>query len=112
MNSWGGGAAQTAFSGMADVSSVTKINHFYNGEAAIDWSDRGARRRLLSEIVADADWLLELVRLDQAGLPADSDQRQVIVDAEELLGQLLAQDVKRSTDGDGRGGMLMTLAVE
>ncbi len=29
------------------------------GEAAIDWSDRGARRRLLSEIVADADRLLE-----------------------------------------------------
>ena len=44
-----------------------------------------------------------MARLDQAGLPADSDQRQVIVDAEELPGQLLAQDAKRSTDGDGRG---------
>ena len=71
------------------------------GEAAIDWSDRGARRRLLSEIVVDADRLLELARLDQAGLPADSDQRQVIVDAAELLGQLLLQDVKRVGDSDG-----------
>ena len=71
------------------------------GEAAIDWSDRGARRRLLSEIVADADGLLELARLDQAGLPADSDQWQVIVDAAGLLGQLLLQDVKRVGDSDG-----------
>ena len=31
MHSWGGGAAQTASSGMADDSVVTKINHFYNG---------------------------------------------------------------------------------
>ena len=31
-------------------------------EAAIDWSDRRARRQLLAEIVADADLLLELAR--------------------------------------------------
>ena len=30
------------------------------GEAAIDWSDRRARRKLLGEIVLDADRLLEL----------------------------------------------------
>ena len=30
------------------------------GEAGIDWSDRRARRKLLGEIVADADRLLEL----------------------------------------------------
>ena len=30
------------------------------GEAAIDWSDRQARKALLAEIVADADRLLEL----------------------------------------------------
>ena len=70
------------------------------GEAAIDWSDRRARRRLLAQIVADADRLLELARQAQEGLAADSPERQTIVDAAELLGQLLLQDVKRSTDGD------------
>lgn len=71
------------------------------GEAAIDWSNRRARRRLLAQIVADADRLLELARQAQEGLAADSPERQAIVDAAELLGQLLLQDVKRSTDSDG-----------
>ena len=71
------------------------------GEAAIDWSNRRARRRLLGQIVADADRLLELARQAQDGLDADSGQRQAIVDAAELLGQLLLQDVKRGGDGDG-----------
>ena len=71
------------------------------GEAAIDWLDRQARRELLGEIVADADQLLELARLDQAGLPADSVERQAIVEAAELLGRLLLQDVKRGVDGAG-----------
>ena len=73
------------------------------GEAAIDWSNRRARRRLLAQIVADADRLLELARQAQEGLAADSLERQAIVDAAELLGQLLLQDVKRSTDGDTVG---------
>ena len=71
------------------------------GEAAIDWSNRRARRRLLGQIVADADWLLELARQAQEGLDADSVERQAIVDAAELLSQLLLQDVKRGGDGDG-----------
>ena len=65
------------------------------GEAAIDWSDRRARRKLLGAIVADADRLLELARQAQERLPADSPERQAIVDAAELLGQLLLQDVQR-----------------
>ena len=71
------------------------------GEAAIDWSDRQARRELLGEIAADADQLLELARLAQDGLPADSVGRQAIVEAAELLGRLLLQDVKRGVDGAG-----------
>ena len=71
------------------------------GEAVIDWSDRKARRKLLGEIVADADRLLELARQALEGLSADSVERQRIVDAAELLGQLLLQDVERkSGDGD------------
>ena len=71
------------------------------GEAAIDWSDRKARRKLLGEIVADADRLLELARQAWVELPEDSAQRQSIVDGAELLGQLLLQDIERkSDDGD------------
>ena len=62
------------------------------GEATIDWSDRKARRKLLGEIVADADRLLELARQAWVELPEDSAQRQSIVDGAELLGQLLPHD--------------------
>ena len=72
------------------------------GEAVIDWSDRKARRKLLGEIVADADRLLELARQAWVELPEASVQRQSIVAGAELLGQLLLQDVERkSGDGDG-----------
>ncbi len=75
------------------------------GEAAIDWSDRQARRRLLGEIVADADRLLEMARQVQGELPADGAHQQAIVDGAELLEQLLLQDVKRVGDGgDGSEG--------
>ena len=67
------------------------------GEAAIDWSDRKARRKLLGEIVADADRLLALARQAWVELPEDSAQRQSIVDGAELL----LQDIERkSGDGD------------
>ena len=76
------------------------------GEAAIDWSDRQARAALLAGIVADADRLLELSRQAQGELPEDSAERQRIVTAAELLGQLLLQDIERkSGDGDGDDGV-------
>ena len=69
------------------------------GEAAIDWSDRQARAALLAGILADADRLLELSRQAQGELPEDSAERQRIVAAAELLGQLLLQDVERTEGG-------------
>ena len=69
------------------------------GEAAIDWSDKRARKALLAGIVADADRLLELSRQAQGELPEDRAERQGIVAAAELLGQLLLQDVARTDDG-------------
>ena len=69
------------------------------GEAAIDWSDKRARSALLAGIVADADRLLELSRQAQGELGEDSAERQHIVAAAELLGQLLLQDVERTDDG-------------
>ena len=76
------------------------------GEATIDWSDRKAQRKLLGELVADADRLLELARQAWVELPEDSAQRQNIVDGAELLGQLLLQDVERKSvdvDADADG---------
>ena len=74
------------------------------GEAAIDWSNRRARRRLLAQIVADADRLLGLARQVQKGLPVEGHGQQSIVDAAELLGQLLLQDVQRGGTDDDAGG--------
>ena len=72
------------------------------GKAAINWSDKGERQALLSEIVADADRLLELARQAQGEMTEDSLQRQRIVAGAELLAQLLFQDIEReSSDGDG-----------
>ena len=74
------------------------------GEAAIDWSDKRARTALLAGIVADADRLLELSRQAQGELSENSEERERLVAAAELLGQLLLQDIqRRSGDGDGDG---------
>ena len=72
------------------------------GEAGIDWSDKRARKALLAGIVADADRLLELSRQAQGELPEDSVERQQIVAAAELLGQLLLQSLPPAPNG-GRG---------
>ena len=71
------------------------------GEAAIDWSDKRARTALLAGIVGDADRLLELSRQAQGELGEESVERQQIVAAVELLGQLLLQDVARTEGGVG-----------
>ena len=71
------------------------------GEAGIDWSDQRARAGLLATIVADADRLLEVARQAQGELPEGSLEREGIVAAAELLGQLLLQDVERTGDGIG-----------
>ena len=72
------------------------------GESAIDWSDKRARAGLLATIVADADRLLELSRQEQEALPEGSPERQGIVAAAELLGQLLLQSQPPAPNG-GRG---------
>ena len=71
------------------------------GESGIDWSDQGARAGLLAAIVADADRLLEAARQAQEALAEGSPERQDIIAAAELLGQLLLQDVERTGDGIG-----------
>ena len=91
---------QAAVKGWAQAQGYEKyFGSSIKGEAAIDWSDRKARTALLSGIVADADRLLELSRQAQGELPEDRAERQRIVAAAELLGQLLLQDVERADDG-------------
>ena len=68
------------------------------GDACIDWDDKKARAALLGRIVGDADRLLKLSRRTQGLLDEDSTERQRIVEASELLGQLLLQDVERTED--------------
>ena len=95
---------QAAVKGWAQAQGYHRyLGSSIKGEAAIDWSDRRARKVLLAEIVADADRLLELSRQAQGELPEDSAERQGIVAAAELLGQLLLQDVERTDDGVGLG---------
>ena len=84
------------------------------GEAAIDWSSQRERRKLLAEVVADANRLLELARQARDMLDTHSVQRREIVAAAELLGQLLPQDVERKggdDDGHGDGGVSLKEGV-
>jgi len=74
------------------------------GEAEIDWSDEQARAGFLKSIVADADRLLETARRTLLQVPAGSDQEKAIVEAAQLLSQLLLQDVERPAGGPGSSG--------
>jgi len=69
------------------------------GEADIDWDDAKSRRAFLKAIVGDSEWVLGLARQAQGQFPEGDDRRQVIVEAAELLGQLLLQDVEYREDG-------------
>lgn len=69
------------------------------GEADVDWSDAKARRRFLSEIVADADRLLEMVRTVRGTLETDSAEDRALVDAAGVLTRVLVQDLERKEDG-------------
>lgn len=71
------------------------------GEAEIDWSDEQARAKFLKSIVADADRLLETARRTLLQVPAGSRLEKAIVEAAQLLSQLLLQDVERPAGGPG-----------
>jgi len=72
------------------------------GQAEIDWDDEAAQRAFLRRIVADADRLLEMARQQLRQLPADSEERQRVLAAAELLTQLLCQDIEREGDDGPR----------
>jgi transposase len=69
------------------------------GEARIDWEDAKARQQLLSVIVADADRLLEVSRQELSGCAPGGDGHKRLMEAAGLLGQLLLQDIERTSEG-------------
>jgi hypothetical protein len=69
------------------------------GEAGIDWDDLNARALFLNGIVADADRLMEMARETLAGYEAESAEHKQLIEASNLLGQLLLQDIERTADG-------------
>ncbi len=90
------------------------------GRAAIDWSSRKARRRLLKRIVSDADSLLGRARAAIAAMDPGDERARDLADNAALLSKILLQDVERSpapdSDGDGPalkrgGGRDRTLSV-
>lgn len=69
------------------------------GRAGINWDDPSARRRFLGEVVADADRLLEQVRVARGKLVEDSLEDRALVEAAGLLARVLVQDIERREDG-------------
>jgi transposase len=69
------------------------------GQAAINWDDAGERRRFLAGIVADADRLLEQVRISRGRVMADSPADRALAEAAGLLSRVLQQDIERREDG-------------
>ncbi len=68
-------------------------------EAQIDWGDAKARQKFLNSVVGDADRLLEMARQALSAHAAESDEHKELVEAAELLAQLLLQDVERKPEG-------------
>jgi transposase len=69
------------------------------GDAQIDWNDPTARRRFLGEVVADADRVLEFVRVARSQLSAGSPEDRELEEAAGLLARILQQDIERHDDG-------------
>lgn len=69
------------------------------GEAGIDWEDKEARQALLSQLVEDAERVLEMARRVRGGCAEGSQAEEELVKASEVLGQVLAQDVERKPEG-------------
>lgn len=69
------------------------------GEAAIDWEDAEAREELLGQLVKDAERVLELARRSRSGCAPGSQAEERLMEASQILGQVLGQDVERKPEG-------------
>ena len=69
------------------------------GTLAIDWDNTRQRQQVLAEIVADADRLLERVRLARGQLTEGSPEDAALAEAASRLARVLAQDITRKEAG-------------
>ncbi len=69
------------------------------GSAAIDWDDVAARERFLGEVVAEADRLLEQVRVVRGTLVTGGPEDTALTEAASLLSRVLVQDIERQETG-------------
>lgn len=69
------------------------------GEASVNWDDAEERREFLAGIFDDADRLLGKTREAVAEHAPGSAEEQRLVEASELLSQLLLEDIERRSDG-------------
>jgi hypothetical protein len=69
------------------------------GTFEVDWSDAEQRRRVLGEVVADADRLLGLARQARTDLETGTSAEAMLLEAAGLLSRVLVQDVERRADG-------------
>ena len=81
------------------------------GEAEINWEDPKARERFLTNIVADADRLLEIARQTLTDYAPDSVENTGLAAAAELLSRLLLQDVERKP-GTGEASLKAGVAKD
>jgi len=69
------------------------------GALDIDWENRQQRAQALASVVADADRLLEQVRVRRGELAADTPGDASLVAAAGRLSRVLAQDIERKEQG-------------
>lgn len=68
------------------------------GHLSIDWRDRDARTRVITELAADVTRVVELVRADLAGIKSGPRKRNLVSRCDALLA-VVAQDLEATADG-------------
>lgn len=72
----------------------------FKGTVAIDWDNETLRQAVLTSLVADCNRVLVLARTMLTRYADTSDEARRIIEATELLGKILAQDVQRTPSGE------------
>jgi transposase len=74
----------------------------FKGAVELDWSDPGARRALVAQLVADARVALELAKSALRGYAGDSEVTGKLREVRDLLADVLQQDIDEApADGGG-----------
>jgi transposase len=71
----------------------------FKGTWSINWDDEKERQTVLDSLVADCGRMLSIASSTLSEYPAESQQANQILEASDLLGKLLAQDVRRRPAG-------------